>query len=81
MGSTMILPGPAVPPVLTSYKLLEIERSAKIAATMRFMAAFGDMTLWNTLAPCVVLPYISPYLCMTTLMLWGHGRSVAPQTA
>jgi hypothetical protein len=26
-----------------------------------FMVAFGDMPLWNSLASCVVLPYISPY--------------------
>src|SRR6516165_926280 len=33
------------------------------------------------LASCVVLPYISPYLCVTNLMLWGHILSVAPATS
>src|SRR5262249_14555085 len=46
-----------------------------------FTAAFGDMTLWNSLAFCVLLPYISSYSCVTTLIRWGHGRSVAPETA
>jgi hypothetical protein len=44
-----------------------------------FLSPFGDITLWNILASCVVLPYISPYLCMTNLMLWGHILSVAPE--
>src|SRR5262245_60942803 len=46
-----------------------------------FLSPFGDMTLWNILASYVVLPYISPYLCVTTLMLWGHILSVAPETS
>ena len=46
-----------------------------------FLAPFGDMTLWNILASCVVIPYISPYPCVTNLMLWGHIRSVAPETS
>src|SRR5215470_15508249 len=47
----------------------------------RFLSPFGDMTLWNILASYVVLPYISPYLCVTNLMLWGHILSVAPETS
>src|SRR5262245_16748350 len=46
-----------------------------------FRAHFGDITLWNSLAFCVLLPYISSYSCVTTLIRWGHGRSVAPETA
>src|SRR5215471_17452758 len=46
-----------------------------------FLSSFGDMTLWNILVSCVVLPYISPYSRMTNRMLWGHIRSVAPQTS
>ena len=46
-----------------------------------FLSPFGDMTLWNILASCVVLPYISPFLCVTNLMLWGHILSVAPETS
>src|SRR4030095_7545184 len=46
-----------------------------------FLSPFGDMTLWNILAFCVVLPYISLYPCMTNWMLWGHILSVAPETA
>jgi len=38
------------------------------------------MTLWNILAFCVVIPYISPYPRVTNLMLGGHLRSVAPKT-
>ena len=45
----------------------------------RLLAPFGDMTLWNILASCVVLPYISPYQCVTNLMLWGHILSIAPE--
>jgi hypothetical protein len=46
-----------------------------------FLSPFGDMTLWNILASCVVLPYISPYLRMTNRMLWGHILSVVPETS
>ena len=46
-----------------------------------FLSPFGDMTLWNILASCVVLPYISLYSCMTNRMLWGHILSVAPETS
>ena len=42
-----------------------------------FLSPFGDMTLWNILVSCVVLPYLSPYSRMTNRMLWGHIRSVA----
>jgi len=49
-------------------------------ASIRFLAPFGDMTLWNILAFCVVIPYISPYPRVTSLMLGGHIRSVAPKT-
>jgi hypothetical protein len=38
-------------------------------AIVEFMSPFGDMTLWNSLASCVVLPYISPYLRVTTLIV------------
>src|SRR5687767_11041955 len=38
------------------------------------------MPLWNSLASGGVLPYISSYPCVPTLMLWGHGRAVAPET-
>src|SRR5262249_40952298 len=48
---------------------------------IRFLSPFGDMTLWHSLASCVVLPYISPYLRVTNLMLWGHILSVAPETS
>jgi hypothetical protein len=46
-----------------------------------FLSPFGDMTLWNTLASCIVIPYISSYPCVTNLMLWGHILSVAPETS
>ena len=36
------------------------------------------MTLWNILASCVVIPYISPYPCVTNLML-GDTYSPLPQ--
>src|SRR5215471_9462897 len=45
------------------------------------MSPFGDMTLWHSLASGGVLPYLSSYACVTTLMRWGHGRAVAPETA
>jgi hypothetical protein len=32
------------------------------------------------LASCIVLPYISPYSCVTNLMLWGYILPVAPET-
>jgi hypothetical protein len=51
------------------------------SATIWFLSPFGDMTLWNILAFCVVLPYISLYPCMANWMLWGHILSVAPETA
>ena len=40
-----------------------------------------DMPLWHSLASCLVIPYISSYPCVTTLMLGRPGRSVAPETA
>ena len=46
-----------------------------------FLSPFGDITLWNILISCVVLPYISLYSRMTNQMLWGHILSVAPETA
>src|SRR5712691_7282419 len=46
-----------------------------------FLSPFGDMTLWNILASCIVIPYISSYPCVTNLMLWGHILSVAPETS
>jgi hypothetical protein len=49
--------------------------------TIRFLSPFGDITLWNILISCVVLPYISLYSRMTNQMLWGHILSVAPETA
>jgi hypothetical protein len=49
--------------------------------SIRFLSPFGDMTLWNILVSCVVLPYISPYSRMTNRMLWGHLLSVAPETS
>src|SRR5215510_11506630 len=47
----------------------------------RFLSPFGDITLWNILVSCVVLPYISPYSRMTNRILWGHILSVAPETS
>jgi hypothetical protein len=44
------------------------------------LSPFGDITLWNSLASCIVLPYISPYSCVTNLMLWGYILPVAPET-
>ena len=38
------------------------------------------MTLWNILASCLVIPYISPYPRVTNLMLGGHILSVASET-
>jgi hypothetical protein len=46
-----------------------------------FLSPFGDMTLWNILASCIVIPYISSYPCVTNLMLWRHILSVAPETS
>jgi hypothetical protein len=51
-----------------------------VDSTKRFLAPFGDMTLWNILASGVVIPYISPYPRVTNLMLGGHILSVAPKT-
>src|SRR2546422_63870 len=51
------------------------------AAKLWFLPTFGDTPFWNSLASCGVLPYISSYPCVTTLMRWGHGHSVAPETA
>src|SRR5262249_15917426 len=42
---------------------------------------FGGMSGRNRLASGVVLPYRSPYLRVTNLMLWGHILSVAPETS
>ena len=53
---------------------------AGYAALHGFLSPFGDITLWNTLASCIVLPYISPYSCVTNLMLWGYILPVAPET-
>jgi hypothetical protein len=55
----------------------EIEEGLNV----RFLSPFGDITLWNILISCVVLPYISLYARMTNQMLWGHILSVAPETA
>src|SRR5215475_6296931 len=55
--------------------------SSALATRFGFLSPFGDMTLWNILASYVVLPYISPYLCVTNLMLWGHILFVAPETS
>src|SRR5262245_34061432 len=52
-----------------------------IAICFGFLPTFGDMPLWHILASCLVILYISLYPCVTTLMLWGHGRSVAPEIA
>src|SRR6516165_8974472 len=46
-----------------------------------FRGHFGDIPFWNILASGVILPYISSYPCVTTLMRQGHGRSVVPETA
>ena len=46
-----------------------------------FLSPFGDITLWNILVSCVVLPSISPYSRMTKRMLWGHLLSVVPETS
>jgi hypothetical protein len=45
-----------------------------------FLSPFGDITLWNILASCVVLPYISPYSCATNLMLLGYILPFTPKT-
>jgi len=47
----------------------------------RDLSPFGDITLWNILVSCIVLPYISPYSHMTNRILWGHILSVAPETS
>src|SRR5712692_2342051 len=46
-----------------------------------FFPTFGDIPLWHILASSVLLLYISSYPCVTALLWWGHGRSVAPETA
>jgi hypothetical protein len=51
------------------------------SATIWFLSPFGDITLWNILVSCVVLPYISLYSRTTNRMLWGHILSVAPETS
>jgi hypothetical protein len=45
------------------------------------LSPFGDITLWNILASCVVLPYMSPYSCVINLMLLGYILPVAPETS
>src|SRR6266487_624070 len=57
----------------------DIERQ-KYRTSERFLSPFGDMTLWNILASCVVLPYISPYSWVINLMLWVPIPYVAPET-
>ena len=52
----------------------------EVASILGFRAHFGDTPLWTSLASCGVLPYISSSRCMATLMRWGHGRAVAPET-
>jgi len=37
------------------------------------------MTLWNILAPCLVILYTYPYPYVINLLLWAPGRSVASQ--
>jgi hypothetical protein len=72
--------GGALSPSPVRERLLD--EAIRLAEAMHgFMAYFGDMPLWNTLASGGVLPYISSYPCVTTLMRWGDGRSVAPETA
>src|SRR5215470_2898739 len=61
--------------------VLTLEGHRVILEKRGFLSPFGDMTLWNILASCVVLHYIFPYSCVTTLMLWGHILSVAPETS
>jgi hypothetical protein len=68
-------------PLWSFSKKRSSEKQLHIDYDDGFTAAFGDMTLWNSLAFCVLLPYISSYSCVTTLIRWGHGRSVAPETA
>src|SRR4029434_7962158 len=51
------------------------------SATIWFLPTFGDIPFWCSLASGGVLPYISSYPCITTLMRWGHGHSVTPETA
>jgi hypothetical protein len=46
-----------------------------------FLSPFGDITLWNIVASCVVLPYISPYSCVTNLMLLGYILPVVLETS
>jgi hypothetical protein len=55
--------------------------AVELGEEIRFLSPFGDITLWNILISCVVLPYISLYSRMTNQMLWGHILSVAPETA
>src|SRR5262249_48052685 len=62
-------------------EIVELMRQVERALNTGFLALFGDMTLWNILAFCVVIPYISLYPCVTNLMLWGHVLSVAPETS
>src|SRR5438309_7494542 len=60
---------------------VEGRQQARSDAYLWFLSPFGDMTLWNILASCIVIPYISSYPCVTNLMLWGHILSVAPETS
>ena len=57
------------------------QRASFICNDYGFMPHFGDIPLWNTLASGGLVPYIFSYPCVTTLMRWGHGRAVAPETA
>ena len=59
----------------------QITRDEVIPEINGVLSLFGDMTLWNILVSCVVLPHISPYSCMTNRMLWGHILSVVPETS
>src|SRR4029450_2549617 len=54
------------------HRLTYINRLCpRIIGILRFLAPFGDITLWNILAFCVVIPYIAPYPRVTNPMLGG----------
>ena len=55
--------------------------SYKLRAIKGFLSPFGDITLWNIVASCVVLPYTSPYSCVTNLMLLGYILPVVLETS
>jgi len=78
---TIVLLDLKLPQVDGKEVLRQLKTLPQVSDIPEFLSPFGDMTLWNILVSCVVLPYIYPYSRMINRMLWGHILSVAPETS